>query len=564
MEIAKKNWFRRGLEFFFSLGAALLLATIIRQMWFEPQEIPTGSMRPTFKEQDLLIVSKTPFGLNIPLKTKHFYFDPSLVQRTGIVIWSGEGMAHLDSSAKFLGLVPYTKRFIKRCLGKPGDILYFYGGKIYGIDREGHPLDTLLHSPFLQDLEHIPYNHFEGRPAFVKDRSQEGGFQEIFHHFNYPLGRYRVVRGKVKGEVFDGKNWVEDQPLAATSSHTLIRTLSDFAGIRNFAMARLLSSEEAQAQPLFPKEILHTGKVFLELSHTPHLTSTSPRLDEKLGFFVQGYTTWIPLQTSHLHALMQSMYTCRFEVSNGKARAYRHESVASHENDPDLPGVPDGTYEFYYGKAYSIGWGGIVSELAENHPLYSQNPDYIQKIFNIGIDMSRLVEPGTKGSERGKFFPRRYAYFRDGDLYVMGGLLFRKEDPLLQEFLIRERVRQEGSSTNNPYVAFQDYGPPLLRDGSLDKDWIVNFGVKIPEKHYLMLGDNHAMSQDSRYFGPVPEDNLQGAPTLLLWPPSPRWGSPQEPARPWITLASVTVWTTASLAIFVYLFWRRREKKKLG
>ncbi len=562
MTTTKKNWLWRGIEFFFSLGAALLLATIIRQMWFEPQEIPTGSMRPTFKEQDLLIVSKTPFGLNIPLQTEHFFFDPDLVQRTGIVIWSGDGVPHLDSSTKFLGIVPYTKRFIKRCLGKPGDTLYFYGGKIYGMDREGNALDVLLHSPFLQELEHIPYNHFEGRPAFLKDATQPSSFQEIFHHFNYPVGRYRVVRGQVKGEIFDGKNWVDDQPQAAASPHSEIRTFSDFAGMRNFAMVRLVSAETAQTDPHFPQELLTTGVLFLEVSHTPHLASKTPLLDERLGFFIQGYKTWIPLQQPHLAALMRSLYTCRFEIRNGKARAYRHEGAVSNQHDPDLPGVPDGTYEFYYGKAYSIGWGGVAHLLPDDHPLYSQNPTQIQKLFNIGIDMSQLVEPSRGESGKSRFFPRRYAYFRNGDLYVMGGVLLQKEDPLLKEFTLREEKRQNRSPQGAPYVAFRDYGPPLHQDGSLDKEWIARFGVKIPEHHYLMLGDNHAMSQDSRYFGPVPEENLQGAPSFLLWPPSPRWGAPKEPSRPWITSASVTVWTTAAGVFLGYLFWRRKRGNK--
>ena len=120
------------------------------------------------------------------------------------------------------------------------------------------------------------------------------------------------------------------------------------------------------------------------------------------------------------------------------------------------------------------------------------------------------------------------------------------------------------ASKNGLYVAFQDYGPPIQKDGSLDKNWIARFGVKIPEKRYLMLGDNHAMSQDSRYFGPVPEDNLQGAPALLLWPPSPRWGSAPEPSRPWMTMASVTVWAAACVFACGYLFLRRRRKRGVG
>src|SRR4029078_2337815 len=74
------------LEVTTALVFALAIATVIRQSWFELYEIPTGSMRPTFKEQDHLTVSKTQFGINVPLKTSHFLFEPQDVQRNGIVI----------------------------------------------------------------------------------------------------------------------------------------------------------------------------------------------------------------------------------------------------------------------------------------------------------------------------------------------------------------------------------------------------------------------------------------------------------------------------------------------
>jgi signal peptidase I len=75
--------FKKGIgtylfELLSAIIVALIVATIIRQTWFELYEIPTGSMRPTFKEQDHLTVTKTVFGINVPLKTEHFYFDPNL------------------------------------------------------------------------------------------------------------------------------------------------------------------------------------------------------------------------------------------------------------------------------------------------------------------------------------------------------------------------------------------------------------------------------------------------------------------------------------------------------
>lgn len=41
---------------------------------------------------------------------------------------------------------------------------------------------------------------------------------------------------------------------------------------------------------------------------------------------------------------------------------------------------------------------------------------------------------------------------------------------------------------------------------------------EIPEKHYLMLGDNRGNSQDGRYWGLLPEDRFIGKAVFLFWP----------------------------------------------
>lgn len=51
--------------------------------------------------------------------------------------------------------------------------------------------------------------------------------------------------------------------------------------------------------------------------------------------------------------------------------------------------------------------------------------------------------------------------------------------------------------------------------------------IKVPEAHYFAMGDNSANSQDSRSFGPVPEDQLVGRSLFIYYPFTSRWG----PAR---------------------------------
>ena len=54
------------------------------------------------------------------------------------------------------------------------------------------------------------------------------------------------------------------------------------------------------------------------------------------------------------------------------------------------------------------------------------------------------------------------------------------------------------------------------KDGKYDVDFIRAFGITVNPKNYFVLGDNHAMSGDGRLFGFVPDNNLQGAPSLIL------------------------------------------------
>jgi signal peptidase I len=46
----------------------------------------------------------------------------------------------------------------------------------------------------------------------------------------------------------------------------------------------------------------------------------------------------------------------------------------------------------------------------------------------------------------------------------------------------------------------------------------------VPEHRYFAMGDNSYNSYDSRYWGPVPEENLVGRGLLVYWPFNRHWG----------------------------------------
>lgn len=558
----KKTIFGYFKEIFFALIFALIIATLVRQIWFEPYEIPTGSMRPTFEEQDHLLVSKTTFGINYPLETKHLYFDPTLVQRTGVFIFSGDGINLQETDSTYLGIFPYKKRYIKRCIGKPGDTLYFYGGKIYGIDKNGQDISQEFNTEWMAKLDHIPFISFEGRRSFEPGQKGSSMSEMIFKQMDQPIAKISLKNsGEVEGTIFDGTSWVKEHPNALKSPHETIQAYSDFWGIGNYAMARLLTKEQARGFSE-GKEAHLDGILYLELHHHPSVTYPKPRFvrDEHNNYdlLLTPYSTLIPLQQSHLDAIMDNIYTARFIVEQGRARKYSAENHRSSMKGPAFPGVPDGCYELYYGKAYEVLWGGILRELPKDHPLLKRNPENIQKLYNLGIEMLTLYEPHA---ENQIYLPARYAYFREGDLYLLGAPVIKKEDETLVAFNAREQSREQKSSQAAPYIAFKDNGPPI-KEGVIDTEFMKSFGITLPEKSYLALGDNHAMSADSRYFGFVPQNNIQGSPSLILWPPGSRWGCPAQKPYPWLTAPTVIVWTVALIILCAWYLIHRRNLRR--
>lgn len=531
-------------DFTTGIGFALAVAVLIRTMWFELYTIPTGSMRPTLKEEDYLVVSKTDFSINVPLQEKHFYFDPDLAKRGSIIVFNSAKMDMRDATTKYFYLFEGNKQLVKRLIGKPGDTIYFYGGKIYGVDKEGREI-TDFQKPWFEKLEHIPFIRFDGKAETVLG-TRNGVFNSVlFHQMNQPVAKLTVSpSGTIFGRMQDKK----------------FQTYADLWGMKHYAMARLLTKEELAL--IHPDEKLSDGLLYLELTHNPTLKNAKLARDEnfRLRPSLKTSTSIIPLQQRHLDAIANHMTSCRFHVQGETAWRYGWNPKTFVRHLPKLESIPDGTYEFQDGTAYKLIFpqvpiiglftNGFTKKLPSSHPLYAKTPELIHKLFNLGIEFIDQYSPKSKDQSA---IPSRYAYFNEGNLHLLGAPIIEKNDPVLEEFVASEKAKSITAS----YAPFIDHGAPTVKE-------ILAHGIHVPEKMYMALGDNHAMSADSRQFGFVPEENLKGGVSVIFAPIDERMGRPLQPNTPLFGLANVVIWCLVAIfSTLAVLILRRNLKKQI-
>lgn len=118
-------------EFFKTAILAILLALFIRTFFFEPFNIPSGSMLPTLQIGDYLFVSKTSYGYSkssFPFGAADF--DGRIMgkepERGDVIVFKLPSNPSID--------------YIKRLVGMPGDTVQVKAGRLYingeMVDRE--------------------------------------------------------------------------------------------------------------------------------------------------------------------------------------------------------------------------------------------------------------------------------------------------------------------------------------------------------------------------------------------------------------------------------------------
>ncbi|HEX4086404.1 MAG TPA: signal peptidase I [Chthoniobacteraceae bacterium] len=153
----------------------------------------------------------------------------------------------------------------------------------------------------------------------------------------------------------------------------------------------------------------------------------------------------------------------------------------------------------------------FVDKLSYNLHMPHRGMVFVFSTRGIRRIEAQLREQGIEGSE---FYIKRLVGLPGDTLRIDAPKLYINGH-LAQEFGIQRIMNEPGPvyrgySNPNPTEAYFLTSPDAT--------------YTVPKDHYFAMGDNSYNSFDSRYWGPVPQENLMGRGLLVYWPFLPHWG----------------------------------------
>ncbi|MDD3528798.1 MAG: signal peptidase I [Gallionellaceae bacterium] len=135
--------------------------------------------------------------------------------------------------------------------------------------------------------------------------------------------------------------------------------------------------------------------------------------------------------------------------------------------------------------------------------------DYIKRVVGLPGDVVEYVDKRLviNGLEVAVEPAGDYSYVANGLNYVTGQAWHEK----LGEHRHVAMTQREAP----PVIPYQVAGDFPFRDNCTYNDQ--GFRCKVPDGHYFMMGDNRDASNDSRYWGFVPDENIVGRAFMIWW-----------------------------------------------
>ena len=129
-QILQQPWW---LDWTAGLFPVILIVFLLRSFLFEPFKIPSGSMVPTLRVGDLILVNKFHYGIRLPVIDKKIIANHD-VERGDVMV--------------FRYPVNPTQDYIKRVVGIPGDEIAYLNQKLY---VNGKPIEEQSLGNFYDD-----------------------------------------------------------------------------------------------------------------------------------------------------------------------------------------------------------------------------------------------------------------------------------------------------------------------------------------------------------------------------------------------------------------------------
>lgn len=117
-----------------------------------------------------------------------------------------------------------------------------------------------------------------------------------------------------------------------------------------------------------------------------------------------------------------------------------------------------------------------------------------------------------------------------GDRILVNKFIYRFKDPERSEIIVfrypiepRRKFIKRVIGIGGDTVEIIG-GQVFVNDQPLEEDYTLtpgfsNYGpITVPEDNYFVLGDNRNNSEDSRFWGFVPQENVVGQALMIFWP----------------------------------------------